>query len=79
MKSSDLYSYQRRWNYTVTCGHVQRCLLVYFLLLKNKMVVMVATLTPYAADKGKHSVMQPAGSSPVQYHWVSEVKWFWLT
>lgn len=40
---------------------------------------MVATLTPYAADKGKHSVMQPAGSSPVQYHWVSEVKWFWLT
>lgn len=50
-----------------------------FLLLKNKMVVMVATLTPYAADKGKHSVMQPAGSSPVQYHWVSEVKWFWLT
>lgn len=43
------------------------------------MVVMVATLTPYAADKGKHSVMQPAGSSPVQYRWVSEVKWFWLT
>lgn len=39
----------------------------------------VGRLTPCAADKGKHSVMRPAGSSSSQCPQVEGADWFWLS
>lgn len=39
----------------------------------------VCRLTPCAADKGKRSVMRPAGSSSVQCPQLEGADWFWLS